>query len=249
MRSEQIAFTQSGDGPPLLLIHGSLTHGGIFAPLRPYLASIYRLIMPDLRGYGASQALPPPYSPQQHAEDLLNLIDSLQLEQIALFGYSQGGTIAQQFAYRYPERVTRLGLVCTYAYNLGTWREWLEARLMLWLLRGLGVARLAQIVTDNADELTPEQKTQFRAIIASTGPSQAIASLQAIQTFDSRAWLSAIHCPTVIIAGAQDHAVPLHHAHQLHRGIPNAQLVVIEGAKHTLLWTHTERLAQVILGG
>lgn len=76
--------------------------------------------------------------------------------------------------------------------------------------------------------------------------AQALEAIHALQTFDSRAWLGEIQCPTVVIAGSADTAVPIHHADMLRKGIANAELRVINGAKHTLLWTHPRQLVEII---
>jgi 3-oxoadipate enol-lactonase len=72
-----------------------------------------------------------------------------------------------------------------------------------------------------------------------------IAAWNETMAFDSRGRLAEIACPTLVIAGAQDRAVPLHHARMLHEGIQGAQLVVIEGAGHAVIWTHPDELVRV----
>ena len=63
--------------------------------------------------------------------------------------------------------------------------------------------------------------------------------------FDSRERLGEIKCPTLIIAGSHDRGVPIHHARMLHDGIPGSRLVVIDGADHALIWTHTDEFVRV----
>jgi pimeloyl-ACP methyl ester carboxylesterase len=59
--------------------------------------------------------------------------------------------------------------------------------------------------------------------------------------FDGRSRLHEIKCPTLIIAGSDDNAVPMHHASMLHEGISGSKLVIIEGADHALLWVHPDQ--------
>ena len=73
-----------------------------------------------------------------------------------------------------------------------------------------------------------------------------VAAVEAMKAFDSRLWLQQIACPTLVIAGAEDTGVPLWHAHMLAQGIPGAQLRVVEGAGHTLIWTHMEIFVQAV---
>lgn len=218
----------------------------MFDPLVPLLSSQRRLIVPDLRGHGRSQHLTPPYTPHQHALDLDRLLDELDVTQADVLGYSQGGTVAQQFTRNFPNRVNRLILVCTYAYNLLTWREKLEAWLMPYLVRLLGLRRVADFMANSASELTPDQAVQLHTMIAANGRRQALAAIHALQTFDSRGWLDEIQCPTVVIAGSEDTAVPMHHTHMLTNHIPNTELHMIDGAGHTLIWTHPQQLVGII---
>ncbi|HEY1600806.1 MAG TPA: alpha/beta hydrolase, partial [Pirellulales bacterium] len=64
--------------------------------------------------------------------------------------------------------------------------------------------------------------------------------------FDGRQRLSEIRCPTLIVAGSNDTAVPIHHRNTLHHGIAGSRLVVMEGSDHTLIWTRTPEFLRVI---
>ena len=75
-----------------------------------------------------------------------------------------------------------------------------------------------------------------------------VTALKEAMAFDSRKRLGEIRCPTLVIAASNDQGVPIHHAHMLHDGIPGSQLVVIDGADHALIWTHTDELLRVIDG-
>jgi pimeloyl-ACP methyl ester carboxylesterase len=71
-----------------------------------------------------------------------------------------------------------------------------------------------------------------------------LAAWKETMAFDSRKRLREIRCPTLIIAGSNDQGVPIHHAKMLHDGIPGSQLVIVGGADHALLWTHTDELVR-----
>lgn len=66
-----------------------------------------------------------------------------------------------------------------------------------------------------------------------------------MMAFDSRPRLAEIRCPTLVVAASNDQAVPIHHAKMLHDGIPGSQLVIVEGADHALIWTHSDELVRV----
>ena len=95
-----------GAGAPLLLLHGLMVTGDMFRPIVAALASEHRLIVPDLRGHGRSGNLPGPYTTEQLAADLPDLLDRLGLGTVDILGYSHGGAVAQQFAFDHPRRAT-----------------------------------------------------------------------------------------------------------------------------------------------
>src|SRR6478609_3592322 len=118
MAANLVAFTEHGAGPPLLLVHGLMITGEMFEPVLDHFAERHRAIVPDLRGHGRSRALPPPYTVEQLARDLADLLDHLGVEMVDVLGYSQGGAVAQQFVLDHPARCRRLVLACTYAFNM-----------------------------------------------------------------------------------------------------------------------------------
>jgi len=240
---------ESGAGRPLLLIHGLMVSGEMYQRVVPSFATHYRVIVPDLRGHGRSGALPGPYNVEQLARDLAQLLDDLQVDAADVLGYSQGGAVAQQFAHDYPQRVRGLVLGCTYAYNLLSHRERLEGMLLPWMVRILGVrgmARLSSSGVGGGPRVSPETARWFQEMMVVNDTGRMVAAVEAMKAFDSRPWLHEITCPTLVIAGAEDTGVPLTHAHMLAQGIPGAQLRVIDGAGHTLIWTHTEIFVQAV---
>ena len=65
-----------------------------------------------------------------------------------------------------------------------------------------------------------------------------VCAWKASMAFDSRPRLGEIRCPTLIVAGSRDRAVPLHHARMLHRGVAGSRLALVEGAGHAMIWSH-----------
>jgi pimeloyl-ACP methyl ester carboxylesterase len=244
--SQLLYFTERGSGPPLLLVHGLMVTGEMFEPVTGHLATRHRVIIPDLRGHGRSSGLPPPYTAAQLAGDLSHLLDQLGVDSAAVLGYSQGGAIAQQLALDHPTRCDRLVLACTYAFNMATPREWLEGHLMPLFLHALGTRGLAKLVVSQAaKQLGKERAGWLAGLIADQDRTLMGAAWRETMTFDSRRRLAEIACPTLVLAASDDRAVPIHHARMLHEGIPGAQLVIINGADHALIWTHPGEFLQV----
>ena len=105
-------------------------------------------------------------------------------------------------------------------------------------LAKLGISQsMLQVNQERADRLTD--------LMAAQDLSLMITAFREAMAFDSRRRLAEIKCPTLVIAGSKDQGVPIHHAKMLHAGIPGSRLVVIDGADHALIWTHTDEFMQV----
>jgi len=243
--SDLLYFTERGSGPPLLLVHGLGMSGDMFEPVLEPLAKRHRVIIPDLRGCGASRKLPPPYSVKQQAADLAALLDRLGVASADALGYSQGGPVVQELALDYPAKVRRLILSNTYAYNMATMKEKMEGYIVPLLIRLLGVRLFVKLmISQGLKQVPKEQATWVANLIARTWgeadpKSIELAWIEAMG-FDGRARLKEIKCPTLVITGSDDNAVPIHHAKMLHDGIARSKLVVITGADHTLMWAHPD---------
>jgi pimeloyl-ACP methyl ester carboxylesterase len=244
--SHVLYVTERGSGPPLLLVHGLMVSGDMFEPVVEQFAIRHRVIVPDLRGHGRSRALPPPFTAAQLATDLVRLLDHLGIASTAVLGYSQGGAIAQQLALDHPDRCNRLVLACTYAFNMLSLREKVEGHLAPLLIRVLGMTRFAKLViAQGAKELGNERRDWLGSLMASQDRRLMVSAWKETMAFDSRRSLAELRCPTLVVAGSSDRAVPMHHAKMLHDGITGSRLVVIDGASHALIWTHPGELVRV----
>ena len=99
---------RTGKGPPLLLLHGWPEFWLTWEPVMTRLASRFTLIAPDLRGFGDSSKPDGPYGPDQHAADMLALMDALRLERFGVVGHDVGGAAMQPLARSAPARLSGL---------------------------------------------------------------------------------------------------------------------------------------------
>jgi 3-oxoadipate enol-lactonase len=101
----------AGNGPAVVLLHSSVGDRRMWDPQMPALvAAGYRVVRCDLRGFGET---PAPNGPYDNAQDVIDLLDLLGIENAALIGSSAGGRVALDVAARWPERITALALLCT----------------------------------------------------------------------------------------------------------------------------------------
>jgi pimeloyl-ACP methyl ester carboxylesterase len=126
----RVHVAEAGRGEPLVLLHGWPQHWWCWHRVVPLLQDRYRLVMPDLRGHGWTDAPQDGYDKEQLASDLLGLLDALELPQVGLVGHDWGGWTGFLAALRAPERFRAflaLGIVHpfqrpTFGRALQSWR-------------------------------------------------------------------------------------------------------------------------------
>jgi haloacetate dehalogenase len=123
-----LSVQQAGQGGTLLLLHGFPQNGLCWARVAPEFARHFRVLVPDLRGYGASDAPPDDpghrtYSKRVMARDICGLLDALGLGSAMVLGHDRGARVAYRMALDHPARVTRLGII-EVAPTAEYWRAW-----------------------------------------------------------------------------------------------------------------------------
>src|SRR4051794_40375708 len=111
LHGHAVSYRTAGSGPPLVLLHGIANSSQTWEPVADQLAQRFTVIAPDLLGHGASATPRGDYSLGAHASGVRDLLTALGHERVTVVGHSLGGGIAMQFAYQFPERTERLGLV------------------------------------------------------------------------------------------------------------------------------------------
>ncbi len=112
----RLSVHRAGNGVPLILLHGFPQNHACWAPVAPALADHFDVIVPDLRGYGESDAPPDDaghsvYSKRQMARDVVRLMDALGLERAHVLGHDRGARVTYRMALDHPDRVDRLGII------------------------------------------------------------------------------------------------------------------------------------------
>lgn len=111
-----LSVHMGGDGPPLVLLHGYPQNHACWGKVAPELARHFRVIVPDLRGYGDSS---PPADDESHSvyakrtmsQDIAGLLTVLDIDRAHVLGHDRGGRVAYRFALDHPERLDRLGII------------------------------------------------------------------------------------------------------------------------------------------
>lgn len=232
----QTAYRVTGDGSPLLLIHGAEGDHSLFDPLVAALGDSFRMIAYDQRNCGATMAGAKPYTLLDLARDAVELLDALHIPRVSIFGNSAGGLIAQMIALNWPERVDRLILSVTFPLDSSLAHanpEGLARRADL-ISKGddLGLAEL--FTTPRYAAGDPDLVEQLKRLRGSTPVEAARRRLDAL-TRPSADDPADIRCPTLVIAGAADQIVPSAEVTRLAAMIPEARLEIIPDAGHLVL--------------
>lgn len=110
----RLHVAEAGEGPAILMLHGWPQHWWVWRKVIPALSKGHRVICPDLRGFGWSDAPAGRYEIQELADDMLALLDELELEQVELIGHDWGGYAGFLLCLKAPERIRHylaLGIV------------------------------------------------------------------------------------------------------------------------------------------
>ena len=229
----RLACRVEGQGPPLLLLHGL---GGSHDDWRkqvPEFARRYRVVAPDLRGFGASERQEP-FTVQQHARDAAALLEALGIPRAHVVGLSMGGAVAMELALSEPQRVAGLVLANTApSFELRGWqRRYMGfSRLLLALLFGVGgVARLFS----NAVFPAPHQESLRKRLLERASHTSRwvyIASLRTLVRWDAEERLSSLRSPTLVI-GAEHDYTDIHEKRRWAARVPGARVVMLPGSRH-----------------
>lgn len=239
------------EGPadaPVLVLSGSL--GSTLRMWDPQVAALseeYRVVRYDTRGHGSSPVPPGPYSVADLGYDVLALLDLLGVQRAHFAGISLGGMTGMWLAANAPERVDRLALLCTSA-RLGPPQMWTQRAATA---RTEGTAALADAVvrrwfTADFAEHEPGTVQRMADMVAATPGEGYAGCCAAIENLDLRADLARITAPTLVVAGAEDHATPPSHAAFIAAGIGGAGLRVVPDAAHLAAWERSTSVNRLL---
>jgi 2-succinyl-6-hydroxy-2,4-cyclohexadiene-1-carboxylate synthase len=248
----QLHVARSGDGPPLVLLHGFTGSTETWAPVRVPLGAVCTTFAIDLPGHGRSSAPNDAarYALGRFADDLARVLDMLATERVALLGYSMGGRAALRFALRHPDRVAALVLESTSPGipDPAQRAERLTADLELAdAIERDGIAAFVERwerlpLWESQGALPPATRALLRTQREANHPFGLANSLRGAGAGAEKPVLerlSEIHAPTLLIAGALDGPyVALGRVVQ--RALPGARMTIVPDAGHAV---HLERPA------
>lgn len=253
----------TGDGEPVVQIHGAGFGHFNFDPATPVLAEHFKVVDYDMRGYGQSDRPVQHYDMEVWADDLAGLMDALEIDAAHVHGTSMGGMIAIVFAGKYPERTISVVVNCA-AAKLGRtgrliFKNWID--LVRLDPAGPGSRILAELIAWQALSKrfleTPEGVAAIDAIQEILRESNRIevftAACQAMCDMDLTGWLPKITAPALVLGGDEDVMTPWDQGpagagqEAIYQGIPNAEKVVVRGSNHSTIFDNTEEHNRAVI--
>ncbi|HEX8568059.1 MAG TPA: alpha/beta fold hydrolase [Pyrinomonadaceae bacterium] len=233
----EIGYEDAGAGACIVLLHGHPLNRSMWSAQVEALQANYRLICPDLRGYGETAAVSDVSTMSEMAQDVAALLDYLKLETIILAGLSMGGYAALEFYNLFPNRVSALVLADTKAAS-----DTEEARQKRFEtaekiekegIEPLADEMLPKILAPVTRSTKPEIVGRVRQMMLATNPVGAAAALRGMaERNDHTKLLAKISVPTLVIVGETDELIPPAEAEKMNQAIKDSRLVKISNAGH-----------------
>jgi 3-oxoadipate enol-lactonase len=256
-------YRVTGEGEPVVQIHGAGFGHFNFDLATPELARHFRVIDYDMRGYGQSDRPVQRYDMEVWADDLAGLLDALEIERAHVHGTSMGGMIAIVFAGKYPDRTGSVVINCA-AAKLGhagrlVFRNWIDIARMD--PDGPGSRTLAELIAwqafsrsflEAADASAAIDNTQ-RILRESNDLDVFTSACQAMCDMDLTGWLSKIAAPALVLGGDEDVMTPWDQGPKgagqeaIYQGISGAEKHMIAGSGHSTIFDNSEEHNRVVI--
>jgi len=245
-------YDDQGAGQPIVLIHGFPLNRQMWAPQQAALAAAgYRVICPDLPGFGESAPLENA-SMDRYADAIITLLDQLAIDRAVVGGMSMGGYVLLNLLARFPQRLSAaMFLVTRAAADDAAGRE-KRTRLAEAVQGGdrlIVPDTFAQVLfAPQTPQEKPELVHQVRQWMEATpGPGLVGGLLAMRDREDYVERLAGYACPALVVGAELDIAVPPEHARTLANGLPDAELRVIPAAGHMANLEQPQAFNQALL--
>jgi len=250
----------TGEGEPVIQIHGAGFGHFNFGPVTPLLSGEFRCIDYDMRGYGQSDKPEQHYDLEVWADDAVGLLDALGIGKAHVHGTSMGGMVATVMAGKYPDRIQSVVINCA-AAKLGfsgrlVFKNWID----LIKLEGVGSRVLAELIAwqclSKAYMETPEGQAGVDVIQQilrdANEPHVMIAACEAMNAMDNRDWVKKITAPAIVVGGDEDLMTPWDQGPNgagqqwIADNLPHGETCVIKGSNHSTIFDNSQEHARVV---
>ncbi|MBS0209254.1 MAG: alpha/beta fold hydrolase [Planctomycetes bacterium] len=232
-----LAYYDAGQGPPMLFLHGFPLDHTMWRGQLDALADKFRVIAPDLRGFGRSSVTPGTVTMAQHAADCSALLFALGIGNAAVCALSMGGYVAWQLLRQRRWRVERLILCDTRAVadtpEGAAGRHKMADQVLREGSRVAAMLMLPKLFAERTARDQPAVIDQTRETMLANQPEGIAASQRGMaEREDARPLLATINKPTLLIVGQEDQISTVEEMTGMAAAIPGAELFVVPGAGH-----------------
>jgi pimeloyl-ACP methyl ester carboxylesterase len=250
----RLAYDDLGAGFPVLLIHGFPLCRRMWRPQAEALvAAGFRVILPDLRGFGESEVGDEPGSVALLADDLAALLDHLGIERAVVGGMSMGGYVLLNLLARHSSRLAGACFIVTRADADDETGRGKRNHLIGEIEKGnpgaVPAAFTPLLFAEGTTVRQPELVAEARSWMEATDPAGLALGLRAIRDRgDSTALLPQLKLPALVIGALEDKAIPPEKSAALAAGVAGAELHMIGGAGHLVNLEQSEAFNAAQLG-
>jgi 3-oxoadipate enol-lactonase len=234
-------YDETGEGPPVVLLHEGVVDSRIWDPVVPLLAERHRVVRYDQRGFGRSPMQDGPYSV---VDDLVGVLNAAGIDDAALVGCSRGGNIAMTTALERPERVSHLILVATGLVGHAWSVDWTPAQIASWEAAEEADDYDAMAELDMEVWAPMGADDELRAMFVENARGSNSEHATTDEPVAHR--VGGIRAPTLVITCGRDVPAINEIGALLSTTIPGARAAVIEEADHMVPWRTPEELSHLI---
>lgn len=238
MTAIDVNYRVEGQGPAIYMVHGIGARKTTWDGLIKGLKNHFTCVSYDLRGHGDSPVPEPPYTLDELVEDLEALRAKLGHEKIHVIGHSLGGMIGPAYARAHPDRTLSVGLLSTAAGRTEEDRAKLKAVGDAMEEKGV-VPVLSTFVerwyTDAFMNEHPELIEARLQQVKNTPEAVFLSVFWIYATTEMAPWLNEVTAPCLVLTGELDGGCNPRLNRFIHSELPNSELVILDGLKHSIL--------------
>jgi pimeloyl-ACP methyl ester carboxylesterase len=233
----------------VLMLHGLAESSAAWFAWVPHLARDFKVVRPDMRGFGDSTPMPAdyPWTLNRIVDDFIALMDALDTPRFHVVAAKIGGTVARRLASRFPDRVITL----TVAGTPAPYRDTVAARAEAWTkeIQSDGMESWARRTMGGrlGDKFPPEGAKWWVKLMGRTVPSTVVGSILPIPSTDIRSDLPRIKCPTLVITTPGSGLGSVEETKKWQEQIPDSRLLVVPGNSYHVAASDADRCARETL--
>ncbi len=247
----EIFYETLGSGPPVVLLHPFPANHNLWKPAAQFLLSRYKLILPDLRGHGASGIGQGPATMRKHAADLARVLDDAGAGKAVFVGNSIGGYVIFECLRQFRERTSALVLCNTKAppdsAEARATRLALAAEVLEKGTEAFFVSQTLRLIGETTRAARPDLVAGALDMMRQMSPED-IAQVQRgmAERPDSMPTLKTIQVPALIITGSEDLMTGVPEAEAMKQHIAGSSLKVLPKAGHYSPWEQPEEVGRLL---